>query len=124
MEIESFYLDTYAMYEIIKGNPGYKKFTTEVSTITTKLNLMELYYGLLLNHGRKTAEKYYDIFKEYVVEVDDTTIKQAMEFKLANKNKNLSYVDCIGYTIARRRNIKFLTGDKEFEYMEEVEYVK
>ncbi len=124
MEIESFFLDTYALYEIITGNKAYKKYTSGVVLITTKLNLMELYYGLLVNYDRRIAEKNYQAFREYTIEIDDETIKKAMEFKLANKEKNLSYVDCIGYTIARQRNINFLTGDKEFKDVEGVEYVK
>lgn len=124
MEIESLFLDTYALYEIIAGNKAYKKYTSGVALITTKLNLMELYYGLLINHNKKIAEKSYQAFREYVIEIDDETIKKAMEFKLANKEKNLSYVDCVGYTIANQRNINFLTGDKEFKDMEGVEYVK
>jgi len=124
MEIESFFLDTYAMYEIITGNREYKRYTSGVALITTKLNLMELYYGLLNKYNKKVAETSYQAFNEYAIEIDDETIKKAMEFKLANKEKNLSYVDCIGYTIAQQRNIRFLTGDKEFKDMPEVEYVK
>ena len=37
---------------------------------------------------------------------------------------NLSYVDYIGYILAKQRNVKFLTGDKEFENMDNVEFVK
>ncbi len=124
MEIESFYFDTYALYEIVAGNPAYRRYIQGVSIIITKLNLMELYYGLLLTHSKEMAEKYYDTFVEYAIEIDDPVIKQAMEFRFANKYKNLSYVDCIGYTIATQRNIKFLTGDKEFKDMPGVEYVK
>ena len=32
--------------------------------------------------------------------------------------------DCIGYIIAKRLGMKFLTGDKEFEGFENVEFVK
>jgi len=32
-----------------------------------------------------------------------------------NKNKKLSYVDCIGYIMAKSRNIRFLTGDEQFK---------
>ena len=40
------------------------------------------------------------------------------------RGKNLSLIDCLGYVIARRLNIPFLTGDREFEDMDNVEYVK
>ena len=32
--------------------------------------------------------------------------------------------DCIGYIMAKKLNIKFLTGDKEFENFLNVEFVK
>ena len=124
MAIEEYFFDTYALYEVIKGNNDYKKFTSGCAIITTRLNLMELYYGLLLKHDENTAEKYYEIFKGYVVDTDDETIKQAMKLKKQIKQKNLSYVDCIGYTISLERNIKFLTGDKEFKNLPNVEYIK
>ncbi len=124
MEIESVFLDTYAIYEIIRGNPSYERYTHGISAITTRLNLMELYYGLLLTKDKKTADRYYDAFSRYVVEVDDIAVRMAMDFKFANKDKRFSYVDCIGYIIARQRNIKFLTGDREFKNMPGVEYVK
>ncbi len=34
------------------------------------------------------------------------------------------YIDCIGYVIARRMGVLFLTGDKEFEGLESAEFVK
>ena len=39
-------------------------------------------------------------------------------------NKKLSIPDAIGYTVAKRLGIKFLTGDKEFEHMEDTEFIK
>lgn len=124
MDVENYFFDTYALYEIIGGNPNYQRFTSKVGIITTKLNLMEFYYGLLKEHNRQEADRYYNLFVEYAVDIDDETIKQAMVFKLLNKNKKLSYVDCLGYILAKKRGVKFLTGDEEFEEMENVEFVK
>ena len=61
---------------------------------------------------------------KYTIEINDEIIKLANAFRIANKKRKLSYIDCIGYIIARLRNIKFLTGDKQFEDLENVEYVK
>ncbi len=124
MELENYFFDTYALYELVVGNPNYTNFFSDVGIITTRLNLMELYYGLLRDYDRKIADKYYNVFVGYMVEINNETIKQAMVFRLLNKNKKLSYVDCIGYILAKKRGIKFLTGDKEFEGMENVEFVK
>ncbi len=124
MEIKTYFFDSYAFYEIINGNPAYRGFIENIGILTTKLNLMELYYGLLLKYNKNTANKYYDGLVKYCVELNDETIKHACLFKLINKKKSLSYVDCIGYIIAKQRNIKFLTGDKQFENLENVEFVK
>ena len=124
MEIKTFFFDTYALYEIIEGNKNYRSYIKNVAIVTTKLNLMELYYGLLVNYNEKTANDLYDKFLSYYTSIDDNSIKKAMIFRALNKKKDLSYIDCVGYIISKQRNIKFLTGDKEFEGIENVEFVK
>jgi predicted nucleic acid-binding protein len=49
-----------------------------------------------------------------------------MRFRLKMKRgkKNLSYVDALGYIIAEKLGVKFLTGDNAFDGMDNVEYVK
>ncbi len=124
MEIAYFFFDAYALYEILSGNPAYEKYDENVSFVTTRLNLMELYYGLLLKYGKKVAGEYYDYFLSNVSDLDDETVKEAMEFRLENKRSVLSYVDCVGYALARRNGLLFLTGDKAFKGLPGVEYVK
>jgi hypothetical protein len=92
--------------------------------VTTKLNLMELHYGLLLCYGKIAADKHFDELAKFSVDVSDETIKKANEFRASLKERKLSFVDCIGYIIARARNIKFLTGDSQFKDFENVEFVK
>ena len=121
---KTFFFDTYAMFEIAKGNKNYLDYVSNIGIVTTKLNLMELYYGLSVNFGKIIADKYYGKYREFCVDFSDNTIKSAMHFRAENKKKGLSYVDCIGYILAAESKIKFLTGDKEFEKMPNVEYVK
>jgi len=124
MELENYFFDTYALCEIFEGNPNYRNFATGVGIIITKLNLMEFYYSILREYNRQMADSCYELFNPYCIDLDDKTIKQAMVFKLLHKNKQLSYIDCVGYILARKKGIKFLTGDKEFETMENVEFIK
>src|SRR5438128_863953 len=44
--------------------------------------------------------------------------------QLRRKKLNLSYADALGYTVAVRPGLRFLTGDEEFETLDDVEYVK
>jgi len=124
MEEETFFYDTYAIFEIIKGNLNYKNYIRDIGIITTKLNLMGLYYRLYILFGIETAEFYYRKYIPFVVEASDFIIKKAMIFKADNKSKDLSYVDCIGYIFAVENKVKFLTGDIQFKDRGNVEFVK
>ena len=124
MEIKTFFFDTYAFFEMIEGNKNYDQYLNGISVVTTKLNLMELFYGLLKNYDEKIADEYYDELIKYTIEIDDDLIKKAMIFRLENKKKDLSYTDCLGYVLAKERNILFLTGDNGFKDLPNVEFVK
>ncbi|MBI2148341.1 type II toxin-antitoxin system VapC family toxin [Candidatus Woesearchaeota archaeon] len=123
-ELIDYFFDTYALYEIIMGNKDYNKFSEKIGIITTKLNLMELHYTLLLDFGIDIANKYYNKFIGFTVDIDDETIIISNQFRASMKKRKMSYVDCLGYTIAKIRGVKFLTGDKEFFDLNNVEFVK
>ncbi len=122
-EIKKYFFDTYALFEIIHKNKNYKNYL-KVGIITTKLNLMELHYSLLRLYSREIANKSYSRFKMFCIDIDDEFIKMANEFKFFNKKRKLSYVDCLGYVLAKANNVKFLTGDKQFSDFDNVEFVK
>ena len=119
-----FFYDTYAIVEYLKGNKRYQKYFKEPLGITTKLNLMELYYGLI--DDEDFADDIYDSFSSVVIEISDEHIKNAMKKRkeLKSKGLNISYVDAIGYSISNEMGIKFLTGDNEFKDLVNVEFVK
>lgn len=124
MTEETFFYDTYAILEIIRGNVNYRNYVKNIGIVTTMLNLMELYYRLYILYGIETAEFYYQKYSPFIVEINDFIIKKAMIFKAENRGKDLSYVDCVGYTFAIEKKIKFLTGDIQFKNMDNVEFVR
>lgn len=120
-EKQTYFFDTYAFFEIINGNPNYKKYVESI-IITSIFNLAELDYNLKKEMTKEKADLY---TKEYYPNLVDVTLEdlyQATDLK--SKNRQLSIPDVIGYTIAKRLKIKFLTGDEGFEKMDNVEYVK
>ena len=122
-EIKIFLADTYALIELLGGNPNYKPYLNHI-LITTQFNLIELYYHFLQDYGKETADKYLDLYSKFVIPITDSSIRKGMELKLKYKKENLSYVDCIGYALALELGIKFLTGDQKFENKDNVEFVK
>ena len=123
MGLTTYFFDTYAFIEIVKGSKEYEDYL-DSTIITTKLNLLELHYILLKERGLAVADAAYDFFCEHTVDVSDNAIRESSKFRYKNKDKNFSYIDCIGYIIARMRGILFLTGDNAFKGMEGVEFVK
>ena len=121
-EIEYFF-DSYAIIEILEKNPSYEKYKDEEATITI-FNLAEIYWSCLDNFNENELNEIYNKYKEAVVEIEEETLKESIKFRKKHKKQNLSYTDCIGYIYAKRHKVKFLTGDKEFRNLENVEFVK
>ena len=120
------FADTYALVEILKGNPNYEDYSGR-SLITTEFNIFELVYALYRDFGDGAINILRLVRDEIAIEhIEDCDYVEASKMRLfTNKEgKNLSLIDCLGYSCAKRLEIKFFTGDKEFEYIENVEYVK
>ena len=121
-EVEYFF-DSYAILEIIDGNDSYKKFINIPITITV-FNLAEIYLASLKHYTKEKANEIYKEYLQCVVEIPEEVMKNAMKFKLKHNKKRFSYADCIGYIYAIRNKMKFLTGDKEFKDLKNVEFVR
>lgn len=118
-----YFFDSYAIVELVKSNPNYSKYLNEVPTFTI-FNLAEIYWSILRDFNEKEANEVYEEIKTFVIGIEDDILKEAVKFRLKNKKRNLSYADCIGYITSQRYNLLFLTGDKEFEGIKGVEFVK
>ncbi len=116
-----FFLDTYAIFEIIFGNKSYEKFKDKL-LVTSIFNLAELNYNLKKDFSKGVSDRLTKEYSEILedIEIDDLILAS----DLRTKNRKLSLPDCIGYVVAKRIGAKFLTGDKEFEKMSNVEFVK
>lgn len=121
--MEIYFFDSYALIEFLVGNPNYEKYKNEI-VLLTKLNLFEVYYWFLRTYGKKEAELFLKKYYSSTLDFDGEIISKAAEMKIFLKKRSLSMADCIGYCLARSWDIKFLTGDKEFEYFQGVEFVK
>lgn len=121
---EKFFFDTYALIEIYKGNLNYRKYMQDVGMILTKLNILEFVYFLIREGKEKEISESIEKLNKYVVGYDDKILLNSAKMKYENKRERLSFVDCIGYFVAKKYNVKFLTGDIKFKTKESVEFVK
>lgn len=123
MGLIKYFFDSYAVIELINGNSNYAKYFSE-PVLLTIFNLSEIYYSCLNEYTEEEAKNIYDKYSQCVVDIPDEILKDAMKFRKGNKKKNLSYADCIDYIYAIKKGIIFLTGDKEFQGIKNVEFVK
>ena len=119
----AYFFDAYAIIEIIRQNKAYDKFNKEV-IITNILHFAEFYYFMLKNYGKNLSSSNLSKIDFVFLEITPEIIAEAMEFRFKHKKLKLSYADCIGYMTSLKNNLTFVTGDKEFETMEKVEFVK
>ena len=119
-----YFWDSYAIIELEKGNLNYQKYSNYPVTITI-FNLAEIYWNFFSELNEGEANSLYEDYRTAVVEISDEILKEAIKFrKKVYKNKKVSYADSIGYIYALKNKMKFLTGDKEFEGLKNVEFVR
>lgn len=118
-----FFFDTYALIEIATGNPNFKRYL-DFPYAVSALNVGEFYAYLIRTYGREAAKERLESYNFEIVELTKELIMAATELKTLHARKERSWADCIGYVAAKQLKLRFLTGDKEFKGMQNVEFVR
>ncbi len=122
----SFFADSYAIIEILKGNENYRPYQA-ATLVATEFNICEVAFAVCRDYPDKTHTIMERVRKMLVLK--QTTDEgycsgAAMRRVTTSAGRKLSTIDCVGYSVARRFQIPFLTGDREFEDIDDVEYVR
>lgn len=118
-----FFFDSYALIEVYQGNPNYEKYK-KAKVITSYFHVYETYYSLIRNgHNEDEINDFFIFLQSCCINLKFSWIKESVKFRRQYKESELSYADCLGYIIAKEMRIKFLTGDKEFKNIENVEFI-
>lgn len=118
------FFDTYALYAIVRGWPSYARYVKGREIVTTLMNLYELYYVLRREAGHDIAEIAFQQLAPCCSPITPDAVQAAAMFRQEQAKRGLSYVDCLGYAIAREQRIPFLTGDDCFKGIAGTEFVK
>lgn len=118
-----FFYDTYAIMSLIEGNGDYEKYKDNIIN-TSILNFAELYNVFLRSHGKQTADYWAKKLNFNFIEIDKDSMIKAVEFRFEKRKERLSLTDCVGYVLALKNKIKFLTGDLKFKDMNCVEFAR
>ncbi|MEN7982408.1 MAG: PIN domain-containing protein [Nanoarchaeota archaeon] len=116
-------LDTYALIEISNGNQKFMKYL-DLDFVITDLILVEFYAVILREYNEETADYWYKKLESYSVSIEKLILIEAIKFKYKHRKTNISFFDSVGYIFSLKNNYFFVTGDKEFENFDNVEFMK
>mgnify|MGYP001579147574 CR=1 FL=1 len=116
-------LDTYALIEIAKQNVKFSEYLNSNFAITD-ITLAEFYFVLLREDGENFADYWFKKLERYSLQVSKELLKEAIKFKYENRKQNISFFDAVDYIFSVKNGYYFVTGDKEFENMKNVEFKK
>ncbi len=116
-------LDTYALVEISKGNHKFAEYLNS-NFIITDLTLAEFYSVILREEGEKTADYWFRKLERCSLFVSKEILIEAIKFRHEHKKTGISFFDAVGYIFALKNGYYFVTGDKEFEKLPNVEFKK
>ena len=117
-----YFFDTSALIEIARGRPDFKKYSMETG-VTTKLNLVELYFVFIRERQQEKGKELFQQLLARCVDIPDGVLAKAAEMRFHFLSNGLSYIDCIGYILSRVTGLVFLTTDSKLE-LPGVEYVR
>lgn len=119
-----YFYDSYAVLAYLSDHPSYRSYFEEHSGVLTKLNIMEICYRILSIHGVRAAKRVISSFSRYQIDFNPSDILASMKLRYTLKKRglDLSYADALGYHLATKMRIRFLTGDKAFKGLANVEF--
>lgn len=122
-------LDSYALLAYLNKEDGFEKVRkvlansqkTSFPVLMNELNVGETYYILYRKRGHEQAEYFLDVVLPglpiSMISNDFSAVLAASKIKARHP---LSFADCFAVATARRENAAILTGDPEFEQVEEL----
>jgi len=122
----SFFADSYAIIEILKGNEHYRRYLA-ATQVTTEFNICEVAFAVCRDYPEKARdimEQVRTIITLIPTTDEDYCSAAGLRRTTTGEGKKLSTIDCVGYSVARRLAIPFLTGDREFQDIKGVEFVQ
>jgi predicted nucleic acid-binding protein len=121
--VARFFYDSYSVLAYLSDRPGYAVYFEKNTGILTRLNLMEICYAILRNHGPKAAHEVVEVYSKCEIDFSLSDVEAAMKLRHELRNLELSYADALGYYISKREGLDFLTGDKAFKGLPGVRFL-
>jgi predicted nucleic acid-binding protein len=104
------FLDTFALIEMLDGTKAFMPYLRD--GVTSHVNLVEFHANACRLRGEAEADAKLRRLLPKAISVEAADVREASLVKRTVKGS--STVDALGYAMAQRRKIPFVTGDKAF----------
>jgi ribonuclease VapC len=120
-------LDSYALMAFFEDEPGadlvrsllLKAEESDLKLLMSVVNLGEVWYSIARTTSPETADQYIQEIHGMsidIVDADWQLTRQAAVFKASG---NIAYGDCFAAALAKTRKAELITGDKEFNALQD-----
>lgn len=113
------FLDTYALIQIAGGRPVFKALAADA--VTGHANLLEFHYHVSRRQNERVASQFLSRYWSLAVPATREDVADASHLRLRESSRRLSFIDALGYAMARNRRLTFVTGDPGVNGMPDVE---
>lgn len=121
--MKKYVLDSYALFVYLEGEKGADKVASvltnalngKTEVFMSVVNWGEVYYIVLREQGKQSAELYLKTIDRYPIEIINADKEHTLEAGKIKASNKLSYADAFASSLAKIKNAKLLTGDKEFQ---------
>ena len=122
--VENYVFDSYAILAFLESEKGGEVVRDLLENPKTQffistVNLGEVYYIILRERGRQTAESIESELKQSDICVVNATWERSKAAGELKARGGISYADCFAAALAIEKNAPLLTGDKEFQKVED-----
>ncbi|MFA4989149.1 MAG: type II toxin-antitoxin system VapC family toxin [Candidatus Omnitrophota bacterium] len=120
-------LDAHGLLVFLEKEAGYDKveqfFIAAVEKdkylLMSSVNFGEVYYIVLRECGQGKAHEIEKIIRTLPIEIIDVDMQLAREAAHFKAQHKISYADCFAAALAKLHKGEVITGDKEFQSLEE-----
>jgi len=126
--VERYVLDAYALFAYLAGEPSAPVVAgvleaaagSRARVAMCVVNLGEVFYRYVREHGRAAAERSLTLAERLPVEFVDADRALTLAAAGLKGRHRMSYADCFAAALAQELDATLLTGDREFEAVEDV----
>ena len=120
-------LDAYALITFLENEPGadavreliLQAEAGELKLLMCVINLGEIWYSIARTTSSKTADRFVQEIQGMAIEFVNADWELTQQAAIYKARGRISFADCFAAALAKARKAEVVTGDREFQRLED-----